>query len=169
VIQYSKRPFADADEMDAALIANWNRRVQPNDTVFHIGDVSFRNATDTGRVLDQLYGVKYLILGNHDRVIRDNKSLLGRFAEVYDYGTEIKYEGMLFVLCHYPMITWRNAHHGSFMLHGHCHGSLRYPNPGRIMDVGVDPQNYAPISIDEVVERLSAAKFSAVDHHLIAD
>lgn len=39
IIQYCQRPFASADEMNSALISNWNARVTPDDTVYILGDV----------------------------------------------------------------------------------------------------------------------------------
>ena len=33
------RPFADADEMDRVLIANYNSVVHKNDTVYLLGDI----------------------------------------------------------------------------------------------------------------------------------
>lgn len=38
IIRYCQRPFADADEMDSALIRIWNSVVDPRDTVYHLGD-----------------------------------------------------------------------------------------------------------------------------------
>ena len=34
VIRFCDRPFASANEMDEAMIANWNARVRGNDTVY---------------------------------------------------------------------------------------------------------------------------------------
>lgn len=38
IIRFCDRPFRDTQDMDEALVANWNRRVGPDDTVFHLGD-----------------------------------------------------------------------------------------------------------------------------------
>ena len=37
ILDYSQRPFKDTDRMNAALIKNWNMRVLPEDTIFHVG------------------------------------------------------------------------------------------------------------------------------------
>ena len=38
IIKYCNRPFTSTEEMDKALISNWNKVVKPEDTVFHLGD-----------------------------------------------------------------------------------------------------------------------------------
>ena len=68
------RSYASIKEMDAALIAQWNATVAPEDTVYNLGDISFaRDAASIARVLHQLDGEHHLILGNHDEVIAKNR------------------------------------------------------------------------------------------------
>ena len=43
VIRFCDRPFASAEEMDEAMIQNWNDRVTGNDTVYILGDMFFRS------------------------------------------------------------------------------------------------------------------------------
>jgi calcineurin-like phosphoesterase family protein len=58
------RPWDNAEEMDEALIENWNKVVKPNSRVYHLGDVVInRRALPT---LYRLNGDKVLIKGNHD-------------------------------------------------------------------------------------------------------
>ena len=38
IIKYCHRPFATVEEMDDALVRNWNAVVSPDATVFHLGD-----------------------------------------------------------------------------------------------------------------------------------
>ena len=44
VIQYTGRPFQSVEEMDGQLIENWNALVQPEDTVFFLGDFGIGRA-----------------------------------------------------------------------------------------------------------------------------
>lgn len=71
------------------------------------------------------------------------------------------------VLCHFPILSWRNAHNGAIHLHGHSHGSLRFPNPSaRIMDVGVDcNEGFAPVSLSEVLAYMQGADYKPFDQH----
>ena len=43
VIRFCDRPYSCAEEMDEALILNWNSRVKGNDTVYILGDMFFRS------------------------------------------------------------------------------------------------------------------------------
>ena len=65
VIRFCDRPFSSANEMDEAMIANWNARVKGDDTVYVLGDMFFRS-TNAETILQRLKGKKRLIVGNHD-------------------------------------------------------------------------------------------------------
>ena len=71
VIRFDHRPFADRDEMDHVLIELWNGRVQPDDTVYIVGDLCHRSGHSADWYLRQLKGHKFLVLGNHDLPILD--------------------------------------------------------------------------------------------------
>lgn len=139
---------ADFQEMTELLITNWNRDVQPDDTVYLLGDVFFANAQQARGVLNRLNGNIHLIFGNHDQVIRNNVDILRMFASVQEY-KEIKIDKKQVIMFHYPMLEWNKMHHGSYALFGHVHGSMdNHPEvlSARTMDVGVDsrPGGIAP-------------------------
>jgi calcineurin-like phosphoesterase family protein len=60
------------------------------------------------------------------------------------------------VLCHYPMAHWDRRHYGSWHLFGHCHG--RFEVMGLAYDVGVDNNDFYPVSLDQVVEIMKGRK-----------
>lgn len=172
VIRHSARPFRDLTEMTDQLIARWNARVKPGDTVYHLGDFALswgaKNQPLISLLLDSLQGQKWLIKGNHDR---KEVTSCKQWVQVLDY-RELKLDlGGLHrqrvVLSHYAMRTWNQSHRGSFMLHGHSHGSLSDLG-GKIMDVGVDCCNYQPVSLDEVLEYMASRPSTAADHHAIS-
>ena len=37
ILRYENRPFSSVEEMDKAIIENWNQVVGEEDTVFHLG------------------------------------------------------------------------------------------------------------------------------------
>lgn len=103
VIRYENRPFQTVEEMDGALIHNWNHRISPENEVF----------------------------------------------------------------------LWNGMWRGAFQLHGHQHNRSGYNEYNRTMgiarlDVGVDAQGMAPVSIEELLrfweeggQRHSAQPFMA--------
>ena len=66
IIRFCNRPFKDAEQMNEVMIANWNRVIGTDDTVFHLGDFCLGGAVEWTKILDRLNGKIYLILGNHD-------------------------------------------------------------------------------------------------------
>lgn len=78
-LELSKRPFKNVEEMDNAIIDNWNSVVEPNDIVYHLGD--FGNV----EICKKLHGHIKLILGNYEfNLYRLNYSM-------YPYGSEVKF------------------------------------------------------------------------------
>ncbi len=65
VIKYCSRPFANAAEMNEALIKAWNSAVAPEDVVLILGDFAMA-ARAVEQIVPRLNGRKRLILGNHD-------------------------------------------------------------------------------------------------------
>lgn len=146
------------DERDEYIMYNWNLRVQEHDEVWHLGDFSFRNDRPIEWYTDRLNGRINLILGNHDQEAKKRPHL---FKSVQDYHY-LRYAKERMVLCHYPMMSWRNSHQGSWHLHGHVHGCL--PDDGsRRMDVGVMVNSYYPISFEEVREWMNGRRDT--NHH----
>ena len=66
IIEFTDRPFKDIEDMNSKLIANWNARVKPNDTIFHLGDFCFHSGLSANSYLKKLNGNVILIKGNHD-------------------------------------------------------------------------------------------------------
>ncbi|WP_088348277.1 MULTISPECIES: metallophosphoesterase family protein [Rhodomicrobium] len=149
IIHLKKRGFASASEMDESLIANWNAVVGPGDTVYHLGDFSYRNTRSGADYLDALNGTIHLIEGNHDQEML--KQDAARFASISQISV-IEPHGQLIVLCHYPMREWDRAWRGSWHLFGHVHGRLDSEPLGYSLDVGVDSHDFRPWSFGEIAE-----------------
>jgi calcineurin-like phosphoesterase family protein len=144
VIQHCNRPFADADEMDAAMIANWNRVVGPQDIVYCLGDFSLYGVERTKEIFDQLRGRKFLVLGNHDL---DSKGKVHKRIRDLDWAAppshaiETTDQGVRVYMHHYACRVWPSSHYGAVHFYGHSHGRL--PGIGKSRDVGVDMPDVA--------------------------
>lgn len=71
ILYLDKRPFKSIDEMTSVMIANWNAKVQPEDTIYILGDLSFDKAGKTIDLLSKWNGHKHLIRGNHDYYLQN--------------------------------------------------------------------------------------------------
>jgi len=142
IIKYCNRPFGSVEEMNRALIKNWNNVVGPNDTVYHLGDFGFG---DIERIRCLLNGKIVLIIGSHDKAA---KRLPHLWAEPLTPLLEITVYKQHIVLCHYAMRVWPRSHYNSWHLYGHSHGWL--PGVGKAFDVGVDRCNFRPLSFCEI-------------------
>jgi calcineurin-like phosphoesterase family protein len=155
--------------MNAELIRRWNSVVTPKDTVYVLGDVALCKPEQALAFVYGLNGTKYLIAGNHDKPNRKKYEASGAFEWVKDYA-EIKVDDSSgfthhVVMSHFPFLSWNRSGHGSFHLHGHCHGNLKDDPHALRIDVGVDCHNYAPISVDEVAAIMGRKTWKPIDHH----
>jgi calcineurin-like phosphoesterase family protein len=156
------------------LLDQLNKRVKPQDTLYHLGDVGFgfawrerfkelRSKIRCERII--------LILGNHDHVMENKKnedvrSLFTRIEKLY-FG---KIAGRAMTLCHYAMKTWPWQHQQSIHLYGHSHGNLPDDPNALSLDVGVDThlyghEKFVPYSAEEIFHIMSQKRFVPLDHH----
>jgi calcineurin-like phosphoesterase family protein len=144
--------FTDVDHMNSEMIRMWNEIVEPDDLVYHLGDVAFCQASQATKIMNSLNGRKILIKGNHDSKLVKDAGFRGCFEEIHDY-LEVNYNGQKLVMFHYPIFDHNQAGRGSIMLHGHRHGNP-HNIPGRIMDVGFDSTKSMVTNIDDIVLKM---------------
>lgn len=170
IIRFSNRPFNDVDHMTEELIRAWNEVVDPDDDVYHMGDVSLGRADKTVTILNRLNGNIHLITGNHEKSVLDKEYTRNRFVWIKPYH-EMYIGKQTIVLCHYSFRVWNKSHHGSYMLYGHSHDSMEKEPWGRSMDVGVDSAyrilgEYRPFSYEEIKSIMDKREHNPIDHHV---
>jgi len=141
------RPWDNPDDMDEALIKNWNSVVQPQDKVYVLGDVVM--SEKKLHILGRLNGSKRLIRGNHD--IYDTKKYLEYFKEIY--GCRVL-EDM--ILSHIPLFKDCITERFQTCVHGHLH--YRTIDDPAYYNVCVENIDYTPIEISVLRERIRAHK-----------
>ena len=162
VIQYCNRPFESADEMDEALIQNWNNTVKPRDEVYILGDFTMGSPAKAHGYLTRLKGRKYFIRGNHDRFLKGFAPYESDFEWIKEYHV-LKIEGHRLVLFHYPILEWDQFYRGSIHCFGHVHNSEKSAErlallTGPAFNVGVDVNDFRPVSLIEILSRSESAK-----------
>lgn len=179
------RKFSSLEQMNDELVFWINQRVGQDDILFHLGDWSFNGFENIRKFRERIVCKNvHLILGNHDHHIARNKdNIQSIFSSVNQYlELEVKREldsaqlmlgrpsRVKFVLMHFPIASWPEMKDGVIHLHGHVHlpNNLRVAD-GKAMDVGVDGNDFEPISMDEILKIMSKqpiAKLSLPkDHH----
>lgn len=164
IVKHCHRPFLSIEEHDETLIQNWNLVVQPQDTVFHLGDFTWHN--DAAPILARLNGKIHFILGNHDRAVRRCIPPLIWIKDV----REVSVDGQSIWLSHYSHRVWPHSHHGAWHFYGHSHNTLPDDPNALSMDVGVDSAHarlrvYRPFEFSELVQVMKQKKFVPLDHH----
>ena len=146
IIDYCGRPFKSEVEMNDTIIRRWNIKVEKTDTIFHLGDFSL--CTEALTILEQLNGKKFLVPGNHDKAAIRNST---HWVDICPDIQEIRIGEDIIILCHYPLESWNKKFHNSIHLHGHIH--LRTNSHNKQVnryDVGVDANNFTPVSFHEI-------------------
>ena len=148
-LKFSRRPFANTQEMDEKMINNWNKVVGKDDIVYHLGD--FGNYD----VLKKLNGKITLILGNYEQNALKT-DFKGNFLEFSTYLKKIGFCDVIedhlilsindssYFLTHEPL----NCSKEYFNLFGHIHEKCKCKRFG--LNIGIDCFNFAPASIDDV-------------------
>lgn len=182
VLEFTHRPWVNKNQMEKGLVQNWNRVVSDRDLVFVLGDFYYHESrSELQRLIGTLKGKKiYFIPGNHDKPkawedIPDRVEILDTISTVHIRGCfwSMPTVSIELVLSHYPLLTW--AHWKSYAcihLFGHIHSGpyrteyplpedavdipgkdLFFPQGHKMYDVGVDNNNYTPVSLYSLCKR----------------
>lgn len=175
--------FRSVEQMNEAIVDRWNAVVAPGDTVYSLGDFSYKLHT-IGEYLPHLNGRVILITGNHDPFFK--RCANGRVDEARELAIEagfadlymehvIEIEGIGAVkLSHFPYLPptpddeaflryehLRPKPTGEvLLLHGHIHSQWlmrQYRKRPPMLNVGVDMHGMKPISEDEIARFFAIA------------
>jgi len=157
MLRIKNRPFETVEEMNQALIDNINARVRPEDTLYILGDLSFRGTVESANAYIKKINCRnlYCIKGNHDRDY--DPSLFKGIYDLHEIRETIGGEKYIIVLCHYPLLEWNHYYRGAIHLHGHIHSlpgeyNQKKKEEGiRRYDVGVDANGFVPVSLQEIL------------------
>lgn len=168
IIKYCDRPFRAVWEMNERLVANWNAVVAEEDDVWVLGDMCMGKLEETLELVPHLRGHKHLVAGNHDRCWSGNGDKHLRWIPRYEEAgfetiveaAELILGGEICQVSHFPYAgagdhtsderytEYRPVDHGEWLLHGHIHEKWRIRD--RMVNVGVDVNNFTPVSAAEL-------------------
>jgi len=180
---------------DAMILDAINACVGEDDELWLLGDLCKARLEDVAAMRDAICCQHInIIVGNHDS--RSKFLTCGGFDSIEYYAEvgRVSRDGYKFIMCHYPMLDWDRAYHGSFMLHGHIHSLPVEPGEHikplsaseggmgmrgynvwnaeqgiRRFDVGLDANGYRPVSADEIRAALPSDEEWTALHNLPVD
>ncbi len=158
--EYKRPGFETLEEEHSYMIDRWNSRVANIDTVYHVGDIFVHiTEADALAIRRKLNGNINLILGNHDDpkgngVATQIPQAFGWMKERYRLNIK-QPQRLNIILDHYAGRVWSGSHKGSWQLYGHSHGKLKDDPMLLQFDVGVDCWDFYPISLEQVIERMT--------------
>ena len=163
IIRYCNRPWNsgkdangqlivsddNVNEMNEAIISSWNKVVQPNALVWHLGDFALGDRSKIPEIVARLNGRINLVLGNHDH--KDVKHFLNAgFNRVYDHPVLIN---KFVILTHEPL-EFLNVNCPFFQIFGHVHDSEHYQTWSKTgACVCVERHDYAPVPWTKIYDK----------------
>lgn len=153
IIEYENRPFKTVEEMNEALITNWNQTISKLDVVYLLGDFCWKAKTNGKEILDRLNGYKVLVMGNHDSISHKTFLQMG-FDEVSKYPIILE---NYFILSHEPMYININMPYANIF--GHVHGNPAFKDYSRqtfCVSVERPKVNYRPLLFDKIKQLMSS-------------
>jgi calcineurin-like phosphoesterase family protein len=115
--------------MNEYMISQWNSVVQKRDEVVILGDfIMSKDVKRAKEIILRLNGKKFMVLGNHDHVLRKTTFDTTLFKKMSDY-MELHDNNRRVICSHYPVMCYNrqydlvNGKAHSYMLHGHIHAT----------------------------------------------
>ena len=158
IIRFQNRPFDDVNKMDSELIARWNEVVNHDDVVYHLGDFTLGGRSLAVSYIRRLKGTIRFVASDwhHDkRWIKTRprvQTASGIDVEYLEPVAVLKAETPI-IMSHWPFAEWDGKHRGTIHAHGHSH--CNHHGTGKIMDVGVDCNDFVPVSLEYILDRFS--------------
>ena len=158
IIKYCNRPFKDVNDMNEAIINNWNSIVKADDIVYHLGDFFLGSKFTLESIVSRLNGQIYLIKGNHDRLTTKSYEDCGIIVLK---GAPVILDEYKVMLSHKPLPN-SMIKKGYINIHGHIHDKKLediYDNElfskDKHINVSCDVIDFMPILIEDLIKEVS--------------
>ena len=164
----------DVKQHDTALIKRINERVSSDDILIILGDVGLTDEGYLKSCRERINAKQVIIVrGNHDRKSDLQYMKMGFTFICYELVLKIAKEYVR--LRHHPyqkpwwktIFPWqykerdrrkRPVDRGGFLLHGHSHSRQATRVIGRRINVGIDMNNYYPLSMKDIEKTIYQIK-----------
>ena len=142
-----KRGFKDEEEMNKHIVKQWNSVVSKKDVTYILGDITMEKATQY-YWLNELNGIKKVILGNHDEpqhvpelLKYVNNVCALKYLKHKEFGN--------IILSHAPIHPCELEYRFNINIHGHVHENT-LPDK-RYINVSAEVIDYKPKLLSELI------------------
>lgn len=142
-----KRGFKDEEEMNKHIVKQWNSVVSKKDVTYILGDITMEKASQY-YWLNELNGIKKVILGNHDEpqhvpelLKYVNNVAAMKYLKHKQYGN--------IILTHAPIHPCELEYRFNINIHGHVHDNT-LPDK-RYINVSAEVIDYKPKLLSELL------------------
>ena len=142
-----KRGFKDEEEMNKHIVKQWNSVVNKKDVTYILGDITMEKATQY-YWLNELNGIKKVILGNHDEpqhvpylLQYVNNVCALKYLKHKEFGN--------IILSHAPIHPQELEYRFNINIHGHVHENT-LPDK-RYINVSAEVIDYKPKLLSELL------------------
>jgi len=163
IIKYTGRPFKNIDHMNMEIVKRWNKIVNDDDLVYHIGDFAFKGILNGRKWESRLNGSIVHILGNHDR----NNGIKTCITQCM-----MRFGGKDVFVQHHPPEVVPIC---DFVVCGHIHEKWKYKFVDMgiksiitgdervpVINVGVDVWNFEPVSMLSLLKYYGKLKHGVI-------
>lgn len=158
ILHHTNRPFQYVKDHDEYLIELYRNLFDKKDIIYFIGDFHFGNQKMASNILSKIPGEKHLILGNHDKNLK-NMSGWASISQIKNITVDIhksssnKVTKLGVVMCHFPIYSWEHKNFDWFHLYGHVHNRLVMPGT-LSLDVGADTNDMRPYNMQDIINKI---------------
>ena len=142
-----RRGFNSVEEHDLHIIKSWNNVVSKKDVTYILGDLTFEKSTPY-KMLEQLNGIKKVILGNHDEpqhvpelLTYVNNVASMKYLKDKEFGN--------IILTHAPIHPCELEYRYTINIHGHVHENTL--DDKRYINVSAEVIDYKPKTLRELI------------------
>lgn len=158
--------------MNDFILTEWNKRITNADTVYLLGDITWKVCDESISLMSKLKGNLVLVTGNHD-ALKDlrYRRLFSEICDVKYVEDTVKGKNVKVICSHYPYAFWsgnnsNNKNH-TIHLYGHVHNSKEhylylkilemlasYNIEAKAYNVGcmLDYMGYIPRTLEEIIK-----------------
>ena len=158
IIKYCNRPFKNIKQMNETIIKRWNKIINKDDLVYHIGDFAFRGQLNARKFECILNGDIVHIQGNHD---------LNNGIKTYITKCMMYFGGKDVFVQHHPPEIIPVC---DFCICGHIHEKWKFKIHKQhlnipIINVGVDVNEFTPVSTESLLKQYNKIKFKYLNRY----